>query len=91
MTLALTGKTALVTGGSRGSGRAIARRLATDGARVVFTYHSSTDAAALADEIGGVAVRCDQADLGTLPAILEPVQDGLDILVNNAAISFSIA
>jgi 3-oxoacyl-[acyl-carrier protein] reductase len=86
----LTGKTALVTGGSRGIGRAVAQRLAADGARVVFTYHSSKDAAdALAAEIGAVAVRCDQADLETLPAIFEPVRDGLDILVNNAGVSLS--
>ncbi|MDI6103207.1 SDR family oxidoreductase [Actinoplanes sp. NEAU-A12] len=90
MTLPLTGKTALVTGGSRGIGRAVVQRLATDGARVVFTYHRAKDAAdALADEIGAEAVRCDQADLATLPAIFEPVRDGLDILVNNAGISFS--
>ncbi|GAA4970304.1 glucose 1-dehydrogenase [Actinoplanes utahensis] len=88
--MTLTGKTALVTGGSRGIGQAVARRLAADGARVVLTYHSSKDAAeALAAEIGATAVRCDQADLTTLPAILDPVRDGLDILVNNAAITFS--
>ncbi|MEV0900207.1 SDR family oxidoreductase [Actinoplanes sp. NPDC049802] len=84
----LTGKTALVTGGSRGIGRAVARWLAADGARVVFTYHESKDAAdALAAEIGAQAVRCDQADLATLPAVVEPVRDGLDILVNNAAVT----
>ncbi|GGN52665.1 3-oxoacyl-ACP reductase [Actinoplanes lobatus] len=90
MTPPLTGKTALVTGGSRGIGRAVARRLAADGARVVFTYRSSKDAAdALAGEIGAVAVPCDQADPNTLPAVFEPLQDGLDILVNNAAITLS--
>ncbi|GAA4591241.1 3-oxoacyl-[acyl-carrier protein] reductase [Actinoplanes octamycinicus] len=85
--MTLTGKTALVTGGSRGIGQAIVRRLAADGARVVFTYRTSTEAAEkLAAEIGNgaVAVRCDQADPATLPAIFEPVRDGLDILVNNA-------
>jgi 3-oxoacyl-[acyl-carrier protein] reductase len=84
----LAGKTALVTGGSRGIGRAIVRRLAADGARVVFTYHSAGSADSLLAELGGdtVAVRCDQADPATLPAILEPVRDGLDILVNNAAV-----
>ena len=90
--MTLTGKTALVTGGSRGIGRAIVRRLAADGARVVFTYHSasSSEAAdALVAELGNaVAVRCDQADPATLPAVFDPVRDGLDILVNNAAVSF---
>ncbi|MFC4068135.1 SDR family NAD(P)-dependent oxidoreductase [Actinoplanes subglobosus] len=90
MTLSLTGKTALVTGGSRGIGRAVVQRLAADGARVVFTYHSAEDAArSLNAETGAEAVRCDQADLGTLPAIFEPVRDGLDILVNNAAVAFA--
>ncbi|MBB2942451.1 3-oxoacyl-[acyl-carrier protein] reductase [Actinoplanes lutulentus] len=84
----LTGKTALVTGGSRGIGRAVVRRLVRDGARVVFTYHAADQAAAtLADETGAEAVRCDQADLTTLPAIFAPVRDGLDILVNNAGVT----
>ncbi|WP_430783708.1 SDR family oxidoreductase [Actinoplanes sp. G11-F43] len=89
--MTLTGKTALITGGSRGIGRAVAERLAADGARVVLTYRRSRDRAQeLAAAIGGTAVRCDQADLSTLPAIFEPVRDsGLDILVNNAAISLT--
>ncbi|GIF10222.1 SDR family oxidoreductase [Actinoplanes teichomyceticus] len=87
--MTLNGKTALVTGGSRGIGRAIVRRLAADGARVVFTYHSAREEAdSLVAELGdAVAVRCDQADPDTLPAILEPVRDGLDILVNNAGVA----
>jgi 3-oxoacyl-[acyl-carrier protein] reductase len=87
--MALAGKTALVTGGSRGIGRAIARRLAAEGARIVFTHHSAHSADSLLAELGGdtVAVRCDQADPDTIPAILEPVRDGLDILVNNAAVA----
>ncbi|MEV6298901.1 SDR family oxidoreductase [Actinoplanes sp. NPDC051861] len=89
--MTLTGKTALVTGGSRGIGRSIVRRLAADGARVVFTYHDSKAAAEqLAGELPHVtAVQCDQADPSTLPAIFEPVRDGLDILVNNAAVAAS--
>jgi 3-oxoacyl-[acyl-carrier protein] reductase len=85
----LAGKTAVVTGGSRGIGRAIARRLAADGARVVFSFREDKAAAdALAEEIGdAVAVRADQEDLGSLDALFEPVADGLDILVNNAAIT----
>jgi 3-oxoacyl-[acyl-carrier protein] reductase len=85
----LAGKTAVVTGGSRGIGRAIVRRLAADGARVVFSFREDKAAAdALAEEIGdAVAVRADQEDLGSLDALFEPVADGLDILVNNAAIT----
>jgi 3-oxoacyl-[acyl-carrier protein] reductase len=90
MSLPLTGKTALVTGGSRGIGRAVVQRLTADGARVVFTYHAAKDAAAgLTAETGAEAVQCDQADPSTLPAIFEPVRDGLDILANNAAMAFA--
>jgi 3-oxoacyl-[acyl-carrier protein] reductase len=85
----LTGKTALVTGGSRGIGRAIVQRLARDGATVVFTFK---DNKAAADEVtdrlpGTVAVRADQEELTSIAAMFEPVRDGLDILVNNAAIN----
>jgi 3-oxoacyl-[acyl-carrier protein] reductase len=87
--MTLTGKTALVTGGSRGIGRAIVERLARAGARVVFTFK---DSRAAADELaarldGAVAVRADQEDPRALTAMFEPVRDGLDILVNNAAIN----
>jgi len=83
----LSGKTAIVTGGARGIGRAIVERLAGDGATVVFSYRENR---AAADELAGrldrvSAVRADQADLATLDALFEPVGDGLDILVNNAA------
>jgi len=87
--MTLVGKTAVVTGGSRGIGQAIVRRLARDGARVVFSYRRNKAAAvALAREVAdSVAVRVDQADLASLEVLFEPVADGLDILVNNAAIS----
>jgi 3-oxoacyl-[acyl-carrier protein] reductase len=81
-------KTALVTGGSRGIGRALVRRLAADGARVVFSYRDSAAVASeLAAEVGGVAVRADQEDLTTIDALLAPVGDRLDILVNNVAVN----
>jgi 3-oxoacyl-[acyl-carrier protein] reductase len=87
--LTLAGQTAVVTGGSRGIGQAIVRRLARDGARVVFSYRRDKDAAVtLAREVGdAVAVRADQADPASIEALFEPVTDGLDILVNNAATS----
>ena len=81
-----------MTGGSRGIGRAIVERLAAAGARVVFTYRSDEDAAAdvAARVPGSTAVRADQADLDTLPAMFAPVADGLDILVNNAGVAASV-
>jgi 3-oxoacyl-[acyl-carrier protein] reductase len=88
--MSLSGKTALVTGGTRGIGRAVVRRLARDGARVVFTYRDSEAAAEeLAAELpGAVAVRADQAEIGAVDEMFAPVRDeGLDILVNNVAIN----
>ncbi|WUH98085.1 SDR family oxidoreductase [Spirillospora sp. NBC_00431] len=90
--MTLNGKSALVTGGSRGIGKAIVRRLARDGARVVFSYRENKDAAdALVREVPGtVAVHADQADLTSLDALFEHVEhtgNGLDVLVNNAAVN----
>jgi len=91
----LTGKTAFVTGGSRGIGAAIARRLAAQGADVAITYVSSPDRAqALAAELRAVGRRAqayaaDGADHQQVRAAVDrAAQDfgGLDILVNNAGI-----
>ncbi|MEU4644903.1 SDR family oxidoreductase [Micromonospora sp. NPDC023814] len=83
------GKTALVTGGSRGIGRAIVHRLAREGATVVFTYKENRAAADdLVSQLAGtIAVRADQEDLTSISAMFQPVRDGLDILVNNAAVN----
>jgi 3-oxoacyl-[acyl-carrier protein] reductase len=90
----LSGKGALVTGGSRGIGRAIVMRLAADGATVVFSYLRNETAAqevvAQVTEAGGkaFAVRADQGDtedLRQLFAQAEEHLDGLDIVVVNAA------
>lgn len=74
------GKTALVTGGSRGIGRAIVRRLTDGGARVVYTYRGAP-----ADDLDAIAVRADHADPDSLDTVFEAVGERLDILVNNAA------
>ncbi|MFD9944298.1 SDR family oxidoreductase [Nonomuraea sp. NPDC059023] len=85
----LSGKGALVTGGSRGIGRAVVERLAADGAQVVFTYRGDADAAReVSESTGAHAVQADQgsrADLDRLFAEAEKILPGLDILVNNAA------
>ncbi|MFI9558414.1 SDR family oxidoreductase [Nonomuraea endophytica] len=85
----LSGKGALVTGGSRGIGRAVVERLAADGAQVVFTYRSDAAAAReVSESTGAHAIQADQgtrADLDRLFAEAEKILPGLDILVNNAA------
>jgi 3-oxoacyl-[acyl-carrier protein] reductase len=84
---ALEGKTALVTGASRGIGRAIAAELASAGAKVVLSYRTGTEEAdALASEIGGKAVQADVSDPASAAALVEEAGD-VDILVNNAGVT----
>jgi 3-oxoacyl-[acyl-carrier protein] reductase len=83
----LEGKAALVTGASRGIGRAIASELARAGASVVVGYRSGKDEAeSLADEIGGRAVQADVSDAGEAKRLVEEAGD-IDILVNNAGLT----
>ena len=91
----LQGKVAFVTGGARGIGAAVVRRLASEGATVAFTYHSSAAGAnelvASIEKAGGraVAVKADVADAAALTnAINETARQlgKIDILVNNAGV-----
>jgi 3-oxoacyl-[acyl-carrier protein] reductase len=95
VTKSLAGKVALVTGGSRGIGRAICVRLAGKGAKVVVNYAGNEAAAAetvrLVTEAGGeaIAMKFDVADKDAVDAAFEQVKasGGLHVLVNNAGIS----
>jgi 3-oxoacyl-[acyl-carrier protein] reductase len=83
----LAGKTALVTGGSRGIGAAIARELARAGAAVTIGYHSGKDEAqAIAEETGAHTVQADVGDADEAKKLVEAVGE-LDILVNNAGLT----
>ena len=92
----LSGKTALVTGGSRGIGRAIANRLATQGADVAFTYRGNEAAAeACTGELTALgrqalAIQANATDPDAAEGVVKQVVDAwsrVDILVNNAGIT----
>ncbi|TCM75699.1 glucose 1-dehydrogenase [Rhodovulum steppense] len=86
----LDGKTAIVTGGGSGFGAGIARRFAAEGARVMVADIDMGAAAAIADEIGGLAQAVDVADNAAVGAMAHAALAAfgrLDILVNNAGIT----
>ena len=83
----LEGKLALVTGGSRGIGRAIALELGRAGAEVVVGYRTGREEAeAVAAEIGGRAVEADVSDPESAKSLVEAAGD-VDVLVNNAGLT----
>ncbi len=92
----LTGKSALVTGGSRGIGRAIVLRLATQGADVAFTYRgnaaAAADTTAAVEALGrrALAVQADVRDVESAEGVVKATLEAfgtVDILVNNAGIT----
>lgn len=91
----LDGKTALVTGASKGIGRGIAEAFGREGARVGINYHSDADGAESAvetvEEAGGeaVAVGADVSDESEVESLVRTVREefgGIDVLVNNAGV-----
>lgn len=92
----LTGKTALVTGGSRGIGRAIALALAIEGANVIINYTSNEESAAKVVEeieslnVKAVAVKANVSNVEEINKMMDKIEEtfgGVDILVNNAGVT----
>lgn len=85
----LDGKTALVTGGALGIGRAVCKAFAREGARVAVADLLEDDARATAGVVGGMPVEMDVTDIASIRDGVQRVEDeweGIDILVNNAGI-----
>ncbi len=85
-----TGKTVVVTGGSRGIGRAVVEGFSAAGATVFFTYNRHGDEARqVAEATGATALQCDQCDEAAIDAVVKSASaptGSIDILINNAGI-----
>lgn len=85
------GKTVVITGGSRGLGRAMVERFASSGARVYFTYHRRVEeAGTLGAATGAIAIQCSQTDPDAIEVTVNRILEEsgrVDVLVNNAGIT----
>jgi 3-oxoacyl-[acyl-carrier protein] reductase len=85
------GQVVVVTGGSRGIGRAIVERFAAQGAKVYFTFHQNAEAAAqVAAATQAEAIQCSQTDAAAINAAVDKIiaaAGKIDVLVNNAGIT----
>jgi 3-oxoacyl-[acyl-carrier protein] reductase len=84
------GQVVVVTGGSRGIGRAIVERFAALGAKVFFTFHQNVDAAAqVTAATKAEAIQCSQMDAGAINAVVDRITETgkIDVLVNNAGVT----
>lgn len=90
----MQGKVVAITGASRGIGAAAVRVFAAAGAQVVLLARSTAQIAAMADEVGGMALTCDVADWASVQAAVAAVEarlGRLDVLINNAGVIDPIA
>lgn len=90
--MSLKSKVALVTGGGRGIGAAVARKLAAEGARVAVTGRTEPEISQVAGELGGLALQSDFTDRASVNAMVERLLTEVgrvDVLVNNAGIALS--
>ncbi|HEX5090798.1 MAG TPA: SDR family oxidoreductase [Nocardioides sp.] len=87
----MAGRVVVVTGASRGIGKAVAARFRADGDEVVVTGRDEVALGRTADEIGARAVRCDHTDPGDVRGLAATITDGLDVLVHCAGGNLDMA
>ncbi len=89
--MTFTDKVVIVTGGSRGIGKAVVQLFTAQGAKVYFSYHKNDEAAkSLQDSTGATPIKCSQLDSGSIESAMDRIYQEnkkIDILINNAGIT----